>query len=158
MPLSGWYRIGSRTRLPFRARGGCGSKSPAEQGRIVCGFCRAHIGGPHTTAAFLIPPARLPSVFVSLAFQPSRSSGRLASRTLVPRWRQASKPPAWYASLRGVPGSPCWASVPHAGLAPAHTQPGDAHPPADRRRWLCDIVSGLYATTQWRCAAGMWLE
>ena len=36
--------------------------------------------------------------------------------------------------------------------------PGGAHPPADRRRWLCDIVSGLYATTQWGCAAGMWLE
>ena len=47
---------------------------------------------------------------------------------------------------------------PHAGLAPAPLRVSGAHPPADRRRWLCDIVSGLYATTQWGCAAGMWLE
>ena len=48
---------------------------------------------------------------------------------------------------------------PHAGLAPAHTQPGDAHPPADIRRWLCDIVSGLqghdaYADRAAGCVAG----
>ena len=48
--------------------------------------------------------------------------------------------------------------VPHAGLAPAPLRDSGAHPPADRRRWLCDKVSGLYATTQWGCAAGMWLE
>ena len=47
---------------------------------------------------------------------------------------------------------------PHAGLAPAPLRDSGAHPPADRRRWLCDKVSGLYATTQWGCAAGMWLE
>ena len=33
--------------------------------------------GPPTTAVFLIPPAQLPSVCVSLAFQPLRLSGRL---------------------------------------------------------------------------------
>ena len=48
--------------------------------------------------------------------------------------------------------------VPHAGLAPAPLRDSGAYPPADRRRWLCDIVSGLYATTQGGCAAGMWLE
>lgn len=48
--------------------------------------------------------------------------------------------------------------VPHAGLAPTPLRDSGAHPPADRRRWLCDKVSGLYATTQWGCAAGMWLK
>lgn len=48
---------------------------------------------------------------------------------------------------------------PHAGLAPAPLRDSGAHPPADRRRWLCDIVSGLqghdaYADRAAGCVAG----
>lgn len=70
---------------------------------------------------------------------------------LIPRWRQAA-----YLFWAWITGNHM---VPHAGLAPTHTQPGDAHPPADRRRWLCDIVSGLqghdaYADRAAGCVAG----
>ena len=58
-------------------------------------------------------------------------------------------------ACRGCPK----ASVPHAGLAPAPLRDSGAHPPADIRRWLCDIVSGLqghdaYADRAAGCVAG----
>lgn len=74
----------------------------------------------------------------------------LVKPPLIPRRRQAA-----YLFWAWITGNHM---VPHAGLAPAPLRDSGAHPPADRRRWLCDIVSGLYATTQWGCAAGMWLE
>ena len=66
----------------------------------VCGFCRAHIGVPHTTTAFLIPPG---------GKDICAPTTRACKPPFVSRWRQAakSKSPAWYASLRGAPGSPC---------------------------------------------------
>ena len=145
--------------------------------------------GPPTAAVFLIPPAQLPSVCVSLAFQPLRLSDRLCKPpSYTPLAASGQNPrhgthrrevcrgclvlcaldfglgrsalferecrfwrPGFYLKLRPY-------MKPHAGLAPAPLRVSGAHPPADRRRWLCDKVSGLYATTQWGCAAGMWLE
>ena len=146
--------------------------------------------GPPTAAVFLIPPAQLPSVCVSLAFQPLRLSGRLCKPPLIPRWRRAARIPGmghivercagvassyarWTSALAGAPFSRENAgfgdrsftlnyapiSKPHAGLAPAPLRDSGAHPPTDRRRWLCDIVSGLqghdaYAERAAGCVAG----
>ena len=50
----------------------------------VCGFCRAHIGVPHTATAFLIP-----RVVRTSASLPHRG----CKPPFVPRWRQAAKKP-----------------------------------------------------------------
>lgn len=50
----------------------------------VCGFCRAHIGVPHTATAFLIP--RVVRTSASLPH-------RVCKPPFVPRWRQAAKAP-----------------------------------------------------------------
>ena len=83
----------------------------------------------------------------------------------IPRWRRAARTTGMghiVERCTGVASSFArWTSalVPHAGLAPAPLRDSGAHPPADRRRWLCDIVSGLqghdaYADRAAGCVAG----
>lgn len=83
--------------------------------------------GPPTAAAFLIPPAQLPSIFVSLAFQPLRFPAGFNPHAYTPLAASGQNPRHGTHPLRDVPGLPIpiarWdlASVPHAGLAPTLT-------------------------------------
>lgn len=108
---------------------------------------------------------------------------------MYPAGGKRPESPAWDTSWRGVPGCLVLCALdfgigrsalferecrlwrpgfylklrphmkPHAGLAPAPLRDSGAHPPADVRRWLCDIVSGLqghdaYADRAAGCVAG----
>lgn len=84
---------------------------------------------------------------------------------LIPRWRQAARTPGMGHIVERCTGAAYPYSAPGFGIGVARGSrsrahlPGGAHPPADRRRWLCDIVSGLqghdaYADRAAGCVAG----
>ena len=85
---------------------------------------------------------------------------------LVRPGRGMTKPPAGAEGWLSLSAGTRSQTIPLVGAAGAARGsrsrahlPGGAHPPADRRRWLCDIVSGLqghdaYADRAAGCVAG----